>query len=337
MDIENTQQESSDTTSEGGEPTRDDLIAAAREAVAAADGNAATTTQTAAAPTEQQPDPTEERINSVLRAREAAHKQRLEAENHAATLRQQAEEERKRILDEARAEAKRIADEELSQLRAKYRESPTAALRSLADNPQDVVDAVLREGTPEARALARAQEEARQAREEARAGKSAAEELKAELQKDRAERANAAAAAVRTEFLSQFANTEKAPYMNARWDPEEVFDRCDSLCREWQKDGLKLGIDFDRGDLVAYLEKQSRERITKLPGQTPAQQSGAGTPVRESGIAPKSAANGMRTITAASSSERRASPKPFHEMSPEEQREDLINVAREAYRQHGKA
>src|SRR5689334_10748166 len=109
MDIETTQQEAQDTTSEVGDATRDELIAAAREAAGAAE------TGVAPVATEQttQPDPNDpaEKIASVLRAREAAHKQRLEAENHATSLRQQAEEERKRILEEARAEAKRIADE----------------------------------------------------------------------------------------------------------------------------------------------------------------------------------------------------------------------------------
>lgn len=339
MDIETTQQESPDTTSTAEGATRDELIAAAREAMNVAEPAAAeagaTTEQPAEVPAAVDPD---EKINSVLRAREAAHKQRIEAENYATAQKRAADEERARILDEARAEAKRIADEELSTLRAKYRESPTAALRALANDPQEIVDAVLREGTPEARALAKAQEEVRLAREEAKAGSEAKKEVEKFLADQKREKEQAHYERVRDEFVSSTASRATAPALHAQYrSADGVFRALDAQCREWEADGLKRGVDFDDATLVAYAEKQSREWLREMGfSLAPAQQSGAGTASGQSGIAPKSAANGTRTITAASGSERRASPRPFHELTPDEQREDLIRVAQEAYRQHGK-
>lgn len=336
-----TEEELSQLSTDSGEVSRDDLIAAVREAggtesadVAAEEAAAAERASAAgsapATETPAAPDP-DEKLAAVLKAREEAHRKRLDAEERAAEIRRAAEEERQRILEEAKAEARRLADQELAELRAKFRGSPTAALRALADDPQEVVDAVLREGTPEARALAKAQEEARQARELAQAGKSAKEELdkfKAELAREKHEMH---VAKVREDFLTNFASPEKAPYLHARFDADEVFERCDKLCREWQSDGLKLGVDFDRDTLVAYLEKQSRERLTKLSG-SPAHQVSAAAPSKGPGIATKVAANGTRTLSAAEGSERRTSPKPLSEMSDAERRQALIEEVAAARR-----
>lgn len=336
MDLEN---EIESTGAETGDVTRDELIAAVREAGGTesvdvdAEASAAAARATEAAPAQpaEPPQSPDAKLEAILKAREAAHMKRRDAEDRASEIRRAAEEERQRIIEEARAEAKRIADQELADLRARFRDSPTAALRALADNPQDVVDAVLREGTPEARAIAKAQEEAREARKLAEEGSRARTELEKFKAEQQAEREAARVAAVRQEFLSTFASPEKAPHLHARWEPEEVFERCDRLCREWQADGLKLGIDFDRDTLVSYLEKQSRERFSKLSGN-PAQQSSAAAPKTEPGSAPKSAANGTRTLSVASGNERRTSPKPLSEMSAEEARKALIEEVAAARR-----
>ena len=120
--------------------------------------------------------------------------------------------------------------------------------------------------------------------------------------------------------------------MPARWDPEEIFERSAKLAQEWAKEGLVYRKDFDDADVAAYLEKQSRERFKSLNGQTPAQQSGAGAAERQPGLAPKSAANGTRTLSVAQGSERRTSPKPLSELSPEQQREELIATVAAARR-----
>lgn len=334
MDQE-TEQTATETAST--DPTRDDLIAAVREAggtesVDAAAEEAAATEAPPAPVEEAAPDPYA-KVEGILKAREEAHKKTRDAQDRAAAITRDAEERRDRMIEEARAEAKRIAAEELAAERAKFRTSPTAAIRALAEGGdiQSVIDDVIREGTPEARAIAQAREEARQAREEAKIGKSAKDELEAFKAEQQREREAAYVAQVKSQFLGTVASEEKAPYLHARWDPEEVFDRCNTLCVSWQKDGLTLGKDFDQADLVAYLEKQSRDRLSKVSG-TPAHQSGAGAPAKEPGIAPKSVANGTRTLSAAQGSERRTSPRPLSEMTAEQQRQALIEEVAAARR-----
>lgn len=343
MDIENAQQtEATETPAEsGGDPTRDDLIAVAREAIAATGGEPATpaayapaaATETAAAA-----DDPEAKIAAIMAKRAESHTKKLDADDYFAQRKAEADTLKQQVIDEARAEAKRQAEAELEGHRAKFRANPVAFAAALTNgNVDEFIQQVLRHETPEAAAHAKREAELETLRAEAREGKTAKETVDQFLKQQEQERRQAVIEQVKTQFLSEHASVEKAPYMHARWEPEEVFQRCNALAVEWQKDGLKLGIDFDRDTVAAYLEKQSREHVTsKLPGLTPAQQSGAGAPAREPGIAPKSAANGMRTIPVASTSERRASPKPFNELSPAEQREDLMRVAREAMRQTGK-
>jgi len=320
MSEEQQQEQQQQTT----DADREALIAAVREAGGtesvdvAAEAAAAEAPKPAPAaeqaPTAEDPD---EKLASVLRAREAAHKKRLEAEEYAAELRRAAEEEKQRIIEEARAEAERQREAVRLSVKQQFQADPTGFLKNLDDDPQNVVDAVVKQGTPEWRALQEARAAQARAEEAAKEGKSAKEALEKFKAEQAREKREQLIAATRAQFLSEFASPEKAPYMHARWEPEEVFERCDSLCREWQRDGLKLGVDFDRDTLVAYLEKQSRERVTKVVPQV------STTPVKAPDTATKSA-NGSRTLLAAQGSERRTSPKPLHEMSPEEQRAALI-------------
>lgn len=333
MSIE-TEDQIAETEAPAAETAAPDEVQAAWDAAAAKESEP----DAAAAAEPAKVDDPDERISSVLRAREEAHKKRLEAEDYSQRMRKDAEEQAEKIREDARAEARRIAAEELAAERAKWRATPGATARALSGgNIEDFVDGIMKEGTPEARAEAQRQAELAKLREDAQVGKSAKEQLDKFLEEQAKEKHKRLVDSIRQQFLAEHASPEKTPYMHARWEPEEVFARCNALAKEWQQDGLRLDIDFDRSTVAAYLEKQSRERYSsRVPGQTPAQQSGAGAPAKqEPGIAPKSAANGMRTITAANSSERRASPKPFNQMTPEEQREDLLRVAKEAYRQHG--
>lgn len=334
MDQEQNETLQTDTTA-----TRDDLIAAVQEAAtaeAAAEGtatattDATTTTETAGAADVSDP------VAEVLRRREEMHRKRLDADAYSMQLRQRAEAEHQRIIDEARAEAERLKREAASNFREEFARDPTGTLRTLADDPKDIVDEVVRQGTPEWRALNAARKDAAEARKLAEEGRGAKEELAKFREEQKAQKLLEMRAAVQEQFLSQHASPEKAPYLHARYDANEVFERCDALCREWQADGLKLGTDFDRDTLVAYLEKQSRERYTKLPSSqgvatgNAAQEAG---PAASQGSAKKSA-NGTRTLSVAQGSERRTSPRPLSEMKPEEARAALIEevkAARRAY------
>ncbi len=337
------QQQLETTETSSPDATRDDLIAAVREAggtegvdVAETDEAGekpapATTAGATATPPAPAVDEQDAKLEAILKRREEQHLKRRDADEYARQIRAAADAEKQRLIDEARAEAKRIADQELAELRAKFRSSPQATLRALGD-PGEIADLVIKEDTPEARALAKLEAEARSAREEAKEGRTAREELakfKAELAQ--AEQARLVAE-VRQDFLSMYASEEKAPYLHARWEPEEVFERCDRLCREWERDGLKLGSDFDQNTLVAYLEKQSKERVTRLTGTSPANQVPAGAPAKGPGLAPKVQANGSRTLSAAAGSERRTSPRPLSEMKPDEARDALIEEVAAARR-----
>lgn len=322
---------------EPGAATRDDLIAAVQEAAtaeAATEPSVAPAGETAS--TEETPADVPDPVAEVLRKREEMHRKRLDADAYAQQLRARAEAEHQRIIDEARAEAERLKAQSATDLRQRFQADPTAFLRSLDDDPQNVVDAVVRQGTPEARAFARLQQETAEAKRLAEEGRGAKEELAKFREEQKAQKLLEMRAAVQEQFLSQHASPEKAPYLHARYDANEVFERCDALCREWQADGLKLGTDFDRDTLVAYLEKQSRERYTKLPSSqgvatgNAAQEAG---PAASQGSAKKSA-NGTRTLSVAQGSERRTSPRPLSEMKPEEARAALIEevkAARRAY------
>lgn len=330
--------EQQQTTEEQQQTTHDDLngpsdaelLAALREAggtesvdVEAEEKAAAERTAAAAAPkpkegvpaAEGEPatDPDEPKIAATLRAREKAFRERQEAESYAARLKAQAEAEATRIREEAKERARLEHEEYLRQQREKFASSPTEYLRTLAKDPNEIVDAVNREGTPEWRALRAMQAQLAEATEKARG----AEQVKAEFERWKEEQAQQAhqqrIEQVKATFLAHHASPEKAPYLHKRYEPEEIFAKADALARQWQR----AGIDFAHSDIVEYLEHESRKRLGAV-ASPPQQVSGA------SGNAPKVKANGSRTLSAASGSERRATPKPIDEMSPEEERNFLL-------------
>jgi len=330
MDVEQTQEQTTEQIN-SDVASRDELIEAVRQAGGtqsvdvAAEEQAA---QAAAAPveqTEQQaaPEDPDAKFEAILAKRRENHQELSGAKARAERLLREAEEAKQRMIEEARAEARRVAEEERERLRLNFKKSPTETLRALADDPNDIVDTVLKEGTPEARALAKAQEEARLAREEAKKGSNALTELEKFRKELQAEKQAEVQSRVRTEYLTQFASPEKTPYLHARWEPEEIFQRSVALAHQWAQEGLEYKKDFDDSTIAEYLEHQSKKRIAALNG-TPANQVPAGAPAKGPGIAPKVTANAPRTLSAAAGSERRTSPRPLHEMTPDEQRRALI-------------
>lgn len=340
MDIEQQPTEATEQQTEAPtEATREDLLTVAREAAAGVEG--AETAPKEEPPAEQAPVVEEPKIHALLKAREKAQAERAEARNHAQEILEEARRQAQQTLEEARTKAAEAWDAEITKRRQQFEASPTESIRQLTGgDPQQVVDAVLRDGTPEGRAMRALQEEIRSLKPAAQVAETAKQEierLRAEVQQQ--ERARQVAE-VRATFLGQHATPEKVPYAHTEYGGADgVFARANAKALEWREQGLVLGKDFDFADVASYVEHEAKEvfqRKLQALGITPAQQSGAGAPAREPGIAPKSAANGSRTITAASGSERRASPKAFHEMNPVEQREDLMNEVRKVYRQFGK-
>lgn len=341
MDVENEIQQTTEATNDLA--TRDELIEAVRaaretEGTGVEGGQVEPPAPAAAAPAAEPPAPEpnpDAEFEALLAKRRESHQEVSGAKARAERMLREAEEAKQRLIAEAQAEAKRLVEEERKAFQNRFRTSPTEALRELGD-PNDVADAVLREGTPEAKALAKAQEEARLAREEAKKGGTALAELE-KFKKDLLQRENAERyARVRDSFLTTEAPKTVAPALYAQHrTPDAVFNALNNKCLEWEADGLVRGKDFDDATLVKYVENESRKWLADngfTLATNPANQVPAGGSEKSPGLATKVTANGTRTLAAAAGSERRTSPRPYHEMTPDEQRQSLIDEVAAARR-----
>lgn len=345
MDTEQTTEQTVEATS--GDVSRDELIAAVREAGGTESVDVAAEEAAAQPPAEQapaEPPPAEEeepRIARILKAREQAHREQEAARNLAQETIQKAQEEAARMVAEARERADREWQAEMERRRQAFQSNPTETLRALSNgDTQSVVDAVLRDGTPEGRAIQQLQKELAEAKE----GSQAAKELRQQIQELREERQREAYAArveqVRSQFMGHHATAEKAPHLHARFDEAEIFDRANKVASDWKQRGLRLvqpgaekgETDFDFDDVVNYLENDSRKKLAPLLAKNPGQQVSTGAPATAPGSAPKVQANGPRTLAAAMGSERRTSPRPLSEMTPDEARKALIEEVAAARR-----
>ncbi len=323
--------------------TRDDLIAAVREAggtesadvqaEAAAAAPVATPPAAEAAPAEDE----EPRIAQILKAREKAAAEREAARNHVQEMLEEAKRQSKQMLDDARAEAQREVAAERERLRAEFYSSPTAKLRALGD-PQEISDAVITEGTPQARAMRKLQEDLAETRKQASTAGEVQKQLDSMRAEQKAEREAQQIAQVRTEFLG-VASKEAAPSLNTIYDADEIFQKANATALKWRQGGMELVANgapkgegqFDFADVAKYLDIEAKKRLV-ANGFSPAQQVSAGAPATGPGNAPKVSANGPRTLSAAQGSERRTSPKPIVEMKPEEARAALIEEVAAARR-----
>lgn len=304
--------------------TQADLVAAAREAMQ----NAKTATEgepekPAETPTEEEP-----RWMRLMKEREKGMAAREAEEKAAADVKARAEAEAARIVEEAKARARAEAEAEKAAWMKRYREDPESALRDLG-GADKVADLLIGLNSPQGKAMAAIRAELAEAKAKAAEGGDVKKEFEAFKQQQAQEKAAAEFEAAKRQFWTH-ASQDQTPYLHARYDENEIIHRAALVEKEWREAKLQ----FDYADIAQYLEAEAKKRLTAV-GVAPAQQSRAapGTPA---GNAPKSQANGSRTITAAAGSERRAAPRPFNELSPKEQDEDLLRVAREAFRQHAK-
>lgn len=308
--------------------TNDDLVAAAREAMQGAKEQPAAA---AADQTEQQETQTEEepRWMRLMKEREKGQAEREAAQKAADDLTARAKAEADRIVEEARAKARAEAEADRQAWLRKYRADPESALRDVG-GAEDVADKLVELNSPHGKAMAKMRAELEETREKAAKADQVAKDFEEWKAAQAKEKEQASYQQVVQTFMATHANPEKTPHLHTLYDPHEIVAKADSTATEWQKAGLR----FELGDIAEYLEAKAKERLTAR-GFAAAQQSRA-APGQPAGNAPKSQANGSRTITAAAGSERRAAPRPFNELSPKEQQEDLLRVAREAFRQHGK-
>jgi hypothetical protein len=336
MDIEQTIEQSTETAGpETGEPaSRDELMAAVREAggTESVDVDAEAAKAGTPPPAKDAPPATAEDeppILAKLREREESWKKTQDAESRAERLIREAQEKAERIQAEAREKARLEHEQWLAEQRRKFETSPTDHLRALGD-PDKIADLVMQDGTPEARARRELEMRIAKAEEKAEVGEQARKELEAWKQEQARIAREELQAKVQTEYLSQFASKEKAPYLHARYEPEEIFQKSVALAHEWAQKGLQYKKDFDDSTVAEYLESQAKKRLASL-GLAPQAVAGA-TQSNGSGSRPHGLANGSRTLSAAAGSERRTSPKPVSEMTPDEERQALIDAVREAKR-----
>lgn len=318
-----------------------DLIAAAKEAGGAAsvdvNAEAAAAGQPPPKPAEPEAPADEPKIAAVLRAREKAFAERQGAEDFAAQRRAQAQKEADQLIADARKRAADDYERELQARRQKFAESPAAAIRELGWKTDDMVDAVTREGTAEWKAIRAAEERARAAEQKA----ATVDTIKSDFEQYKQQAAQAAqqqrVQAAEQQFITAHASAEKAPTLHRiaasipnvpgvlRGDAL-IVQMGHAIANQWSQ----AGIPFANSDVAEYLEHQARTGALGAPASaSPPQVSGAsgGPKVRP--------ANGSRTLSPSMGSERRATPKPIEEMSPEEERQALIEAASEARRQAG--
>lgn len=327
---------------------RDQLIQAVREAGGTESVDIAAEEQAAAAPVAPAPavepateEPPPDRLAAILKAREEKHAEVEAQRARARDIEEEARQRADRILREAEEKARRTIDEEVARHRAQFEAGPTAKLRAMGLDSQEAIDKVLAESRPENLAIREAQARAAKAEEEARKATSGIEEVRKWKQEAEQAAQQAAQAQYIQTFLSTHASEEKAPYLNARFEPDQIAQAAVATATKWVNEGLSYAkggarsqYEFDDTDVVAYLEKQSKERVAKLaPPTTPAaNQVGAGAPATVPGNAPKVSASSPRTLSAAQGSERRAAPKPLTEMTPAQQRQALIEEVAAARR-----
>lgn len=325
------------------EATDAELIAAAQEAGGAASVDVAAEAAAAGQPLPPKPDaaaggePEEPKIAAVLRAREKAFAERQGAEDFAAQRRAQAEQEAERLIVDAR---KRAADEyerDLQARRDKFRESPGAAIRELGWKTDEMVDGVTREGTAEWKAIRAAEDRARAAEQKAASFDAVKNDFEAFKKQSMQAAQQQQQQAVEQQFLNAHASVEKAPNLHrvAASIPNVpgvlrgnalIVQMGHAIANQW----AQAGIPFANSDVAEYLEHQARTGALGAPASASSPQvSGAsgGQKVRP--------ANGSRTLSPSMGSERRATPKPIDEMTADEERNALIEVAREARRQGG--
>ncbi len=312
------------STEAPAEATQDDLVAAAREAMQAAKQTEETEPEKPVeTPAEEEP-----KWARLVREREKGMAARESEEKAAADVKARAEAEAARIVEEARTEARKVAEQERAAWLKSYQDDPESALKQLG-GADKVADLLIDLNSPHGKAMAAIRAELAEAKAKAGEGGKVREEFETFKQEQQREKAAAEFENAKRQFWSH-ADQEKAPYLHARYDENEIIHRAALVEKEWREAKLQ----FDYSDIAQYLESEAKKRLSAI-GLAPAQQSRAapGTPA---GNAPKSQANGSRTITAAAGSERRAAPRPFNELSAKEQDEDLVRVAREAMRQYGK-
>lgn len=289
---------------------RNDLIAAIKDIPVDKEGESTEAAPAAeAAPSEPAEEveakepPATSRLAKILKEREQARSVKLEVER----MRAEAE--------SARKEAMALQEQAKSE-RAKWealRKNPTEAFRSIGLDPDEFVDAVLKEGSPEWKAATKQE----QALESLRSELAELKAFKVEQEKQREEMKRQELEQKREQVYSKFlavASEEACPHARALYSDREILAWGDQIADQYY---AKTGQVASYDEIAQYMEEVASQRVQKV-------------------IARPKAKSKARTLTAADTSERRAAPKQGHEMTEAELRRALISEAEAVKRNYNK-
>jgi hypothetical protein len=215
----------------------------------------------------------------------------------------------------ARKEALEL-QEQAKKERARWehlRKNPVEAFRDIGLDPEEFVDSVLKEGSPEWKASQKQE----QAFESLRAELAELKQFKAEQEKQREETKKAELEQRREQVYSKFLNVaseENCPHARALYSDREILAWGDQIADQYY---AKTGQVASYSEIAQYMEEVASQRVQKV-------------------IARPKAKSKARTLTASDTSERRAAPKQGHEMTDAELRRALITEAEAVKRNYNK-
>ena len=260
------------------------------------------------------------KLRSILRAREEAQRVRLEAKS-----------ERDRMVQEGAAQ-KAVAERELAEVRhlraqldadrqrlERLKTHPMEAIKDLGWTQKELVDGVIREGTPEWQASQRQQAIIDRLEARLRQLDSSEAEQRQRNEANQRQQMQEQRASVVNRFL---ALVPQESALRMLYDEPEIVARADKIADLARERGYVAQFE----EIRDYLESEAKNRLAKATGQVP---------IANGKTAPKSkAGSGSRTLSSSASSERRGAPKPFSELKTEnERRRALEQVAKEAMRE----
>lgn len=258
-----------------------------------------------------EPEPTS-KIALAIRAREQAQKTRdqgkADAEQLLADTKAQAQKEAAQILSDAR----KTAEREAAEWRSRFKASPLKALNEQGIDHKVLVDEVSREGSAEWQAQKRLEKELEEVRAENKGFKAWQEEQQKAIDAHAQRQVQEARQQTEKQFVSLI---PEGAALRTLYDEREILDKAHALADEYRE---KTGDVAPLEDLRDYLEEQASKRLASIRTEPP-----SGNNVS----AAKPKANGPRTPSASSASERRTSPKPVYDMSPSEEYEAMKQAA----------
>lgn len=292
--------------------------------------NAAAQEQPAEEPPAEAAPPADEdlpALEKILKTREKAREEQVRGK-------QEAEKAREQILAEARAEQQRLIDEgkravdeykrsELLKLKSK----PLEAIGEIGWNREQLVEEIATAGTPQYQMLKRLEARAEAAEKKL----SDFDSRWADAQKRNDEAQKSYAQQVRQQVERDFLGitTEAlAPHLRMLHDDADILRLAHATADRLR---AEAGHEATKEEIRDYLEHQAKARVAKIRGIQPQPSGTKSAPAAASKGTEKKPAAAPRMISAASQSERRATPKQASQFnSSREEYENLKAVAEAA-------